>query len=151
MSNKVINFEDKRSESIEKKRRKFERLMFDNLLEVYAEVEEGEEIFPISLIDISRDGLQFEVPAIRGQKGPFSKDDTINIRLYFSSNSYLPATIEIKHLQENIEDGRAFYRYGCLIDKTKDSFTPLGSFIEFLYQFSEYSLTDRSHKKANSL
>ena len=151
MSNKVINFEDKRSESIEKKRRKFERLMFENLIEVYAEINDGEEIFQISLLDISRDGLQFEVPAIRGQKGPFSKGDTVDIRLYFSSNSYLPAKIEIKHEQDNIEDGRAFYRYGCLLDKTGDSFKPLGSFIEFLYQFSEYSLIDRTRKEANSL
>ena len=36
--------------------------MFDNLLEVYAEVEEGEEIFPISLIDISRDGSNLKSP-----------------------------------------------------------------------------------------
>jgi hypothetical protein len=59
--------------------------------------------------------------------------------------------IEIKHAQEIIEDGRAFYRYGCLLDKSQDSFKPIGSFIEFLYEFSEYSLTDRSRKKANSL
>ena len=150
MNSKVINFEDKRSENLEKKRRKFERLMFENLIEVYAEIKE-EEIFKISLLDISRDGLQFEVPIIKGQKGPFSIGDIINVRLYFSSNSYLPATIEIKHSQENIEDGRSFYRYGCLIDKTEDSFKPLGSFIEFLYQFSEYSLVDKEQKKANSL
>ena len=109
MSSKVINFEDKRSESLEKKRRKFERLMFENLIEVYAEInQEKEDILKISLIDISRDGLQFEVPVIKGQKGPFSPGNTINLRLYFSSNSYLPATVEVKHTQENIEEGKPF-------------------------------------------
>ncbi|MEE2743733.1 MAG: PilZ domain-containing protein [Bdellovibrionota bacterium] len=148
---KVINFEEKRSGNIEKKRRKFERIMFKNILGAYAVVNESEDLFQVSLIDISRDGIQLETPIVKGQKGHFEKGEEVNLRIYFTSNSFLPILIEIKYGQERIEEGRSFMRYGASFDKELSSFKALESFIDFLYKFAEHSLVDEGGHKVNSL
>ena len=151
MSDKVIDFEEKRLGNIEKKRRKFERIMFKNILGAYAVIDEGEHLFQVSVIDISRDGLQFETPIIKGQKGQFEKGDEISLRLYFTSNSFLTTVIDVKHRQERVEEGRSFVRYGASFNKELSSFEALESFIDFLYKFAEHSTVDNKSHKVNSL
>jgi hypothetical protein len=151
MSDKVIDFEEKRLGNIEKKRRKFERIMFKNILGAYAVIDEGEDLFQVNILDISRDGLQFETPIIKGQKGQFEQGDEISLRLYFTSNSFLTTVIEIKHGQERIEEGRSFVRYGAAFNKKLSSFEALESFIDFLYKFAEHSTVDHGSHKVNSL
>ena len=148
---KVINFEEKRSGNIEKKRRKFERIMFKNILGAYAVVNDSEDLFQVNLIDISRDGVQLETPIVKGKKGQFKKGEEVSLRIYFTSNSFLPVLIEIKYVQERIEEGRSFMRYGAAFDKELSSFKALESFIDFLYKFAEHSLVDDGSHKVNSL
>ena len=57
MSGKVLDFAQKREQNIENKRRQFERVLFQNFLGAYTVIDQGGAIYPVSLVDISHDGL----------------------------------------------------------------------------------------------
>lgn len=59
---KVVDFNAKRKESIEQKRRTFERVVFQEFLGVYSVVDDQGSGYPIKLVDISGDGCQFQLP-----------------------------------------------------------------------------------------
>jgi hypothetical protein len=58
----VIDFNEMRAQKLEEKRRKTERIFFKHLLSVYTVVGNGKQMAPIEIIDISEEGLAFQVP-----------------------------------------------------------------------------------------
>ena len=139
MSNdkKVVDFNEKRKQSIEQKRRSFERVVFQEFLGVYTVVD-----------DISRDGLQFQIPFSLKAKNQFKQQSEWTIKLFFTKGTYVPAVVTVRHASEYVdEQGDAWLRLGCEFDKTLPSFKAVSSFVEFIYQYAEFSVLDKGESK----
>jgi len=144
----VLNFVAKRQASIEKKRRSFGRVMFQNVLGVYTVVDAGGTIYPVELIDISYDGCLIQVPHDRKKPHPFQKGQELTLRFYFTKNSFIPGVVQFKRVQEyEGQDGRTYLRYGAVFDQKIKTFEALHAFIDFLYKFAEFSAVDTVQNK----
>lgn len=145
---KVIDFNKKRQESIEQKRRSFERVVFQEFLGVYTVVDDQGSGFPIKLIDISKDGCQFQVPYSLKAMNQFKAGTETTLKLYFTKGSYLPALVTVRHASEYIDQqGDAWLRLGGEFDTEIPSFQALSSFIDFIYQYAEFSCLDKGESK----
>jgi len=145
--NKVLSFNDKREENIERKRRNFERILFNNLLGAYSVIDQAGVVFPIEMLDISHDGMSFRVP--RGAIGStFKKEDDLTLRMYFTKDTYVPVLTNIKWSKNSKgEDGEIYLEYGVKFDKSVPTFEALRPFIDFLYKFAELSTEDKGKSK----
>lgn len=138
---RVVDFQEIREKKLEEKRRKNERVFFKNMLGIYS-VMENEKIRPIEIIDLSEDGLSFQVPF--SPEDPWPKDlKSVPIRFYFSQDSYLPLVLEIKNSRPCISEGSRYIRYGCKIDQTVSTFEAFQQFVRFLKLYSEHSHQDQ--------
>jgi hypothetical protein len=145
---KVVDFNKKRQESIEQKRRSFERVVFQEFLGVYTVVDDQGSSFPIKLIDISKDGCQLQLPFSIKAKNQFKAGYETTLKLYFTKGSYLPAVVTVRHATEYIDkDGDAWLRLGGEFDTTIPSYQALESFINFIYQYAEFSCLDKGESK----
>lgn len=149
MTDKVLNFQKKREENIEKKRRNFERVLFRDFIGASSTITQDEgAIIPIELVDVSRDGVLFQIPFNVIEKEQFIGNEEIGIRMYFTKESYLPIVVTIRNSREYIDtDGNAYMQYGCEFDKTLPAFDALNNFINFMYGFAEHSTIDHGDKK----
>ena len=143
MAKKPIDFIKKREENIEKKRRSFGRIVFKNILGVYTVIDSHGSIYPIEMVDISRDGCLFQIPWNPKSDQKFKMGLEIPLRMYFTKQSFILVSIKIKHSQEYQKGDKTFMRYGCVFDKSLSSFAALSNFIDFLYSFAEHSTIDR--------
>lgn len=145
---KVVDFAAKRKESIEQKRRTFERVVFQEFLGVYTVVDDQGSGFPIKLVDISGDGCQFQLPFSLKAKNQFKAGTEVTLKLYFTKGSYLPAVVTVRHASEYIDkQGDAWLRLGGDFDTSLPSFAALSSFINFIYQYAEFSCLDKGESK----
>jgi hypothetical protein len=145
---KVVDFGKKRQESIEQKRRTFERVVFQEFLGVYSVVDEQGSSFPIKLVDISKEGCQFQLPFSLKAKNQFKSGTEVTLKLFFTKGSYLPAVVTVRHATEYIDkDGDAWLRLGGEFDTALPSFQALSHFIQFIYQYAEYSCLDKGESK----
>ncbi|MFY7992309.1 MAG: PilZ domain-containing protein [Bacteriovoracaceae bacterium] len=145
---KVFDFGEKRKQSIEQKRRQFERVVFQEFLGVYSVIDDHGTGYPIKLVDISADGCLLQVPFSLKAKNQFKDGEEVTLKLYFSKGTYLPAVVKIRHAQEYVDkDGDAYLRLGGEFDKSLPSFGALSSFIDFIYKYAEYSCVDKGESK----
>lgn len=145
---KVINFQEKRKDSIEKRKRAFERVLFSEFLGSYAEIDENGTKYDVRLVDISREGCLFQIPFTPSTKNYFSNGKEVSLRVYFTKDDFLPVIVNIKHSNEYIdESGNAYMRFGGEFDKTLPSFEAFSQFIEFIYKFAEFSCVDKGESK----
>jgi len=148
MTDKVLDFNEKRKENIEQKRRNFERLLFNNFLGAYTVVDQGGSIYPVSLVDVSHDGCLFQVPWNASKDTMIEHDTEMTMRMYFTKGSFIPVVMEIKYGREFIdEDGQTYMQYGCEFDKSMPSFQAIESFIDFMYKYAEHSSIDKGSQK----
>jgi hypothetical protein len=145
---KVVDFNEKRMKSIEQKRRSFERVVFQEFLGVYSVIDDQGAGYPVKLLDISKDGCQFQVPFSGKAKNQFKSGTELTLKLFFTKGSYLPAVVTIRHASEYIDQqGDAWLRLGSEFDTTLPSFKALLSFIEFIYHYAEFSCLDKGESK----
>ncbi len=145
---KVIDFQAKRNESIEKRKRSFERVLFSEFLGSYAEIDKNGTKFQVTMVDISRTGCLFQIPFSEGSKKHFEKTDNVMVRIYFTKDDFLPLSVNLKHFNEYIDErGDAFLRFGGEFDQTLPSFQAFAPFIEFIYKFAEFSCIDHGESK----
>ena len=147
MSDNVINFRDKKTESVEEKKREFERVVFNSFMGSYSVVDENGGCYQIELVDISHDGMMFQVPWSKGNEKTFKIDNEMTLRIYFTRDSYLPIVVNIKHATEYIDSTGTYMRYGCQMDKETSSYQALKPFIEFIYKYAENSVVDKGDEK----
>jgi hypothetical protein len=145
---KVFDFNEKRKQSIEQKRRSFERVVFQEFLGVYTVVDDQGSNFPIKLIDISSDGCQLQLPFSLKAKNQFKAGTEVTLKLFFTKGSYLPALVTVRHVSEYVDkDGDAWLRLGGEFDSSLPSYQALASFIQFIYQYAEFSCLDKGESK----
>ncbi len=148
MTDKVLDFNAKREENIEQKRRQFERILFNNFLGAYTVVDQGGSIYPVSLVDVSREGCLFQVPWNMERDTQIEEGTEITMRMYFTKKSFIPVVMEIKRGQEHVdEDGQTYMQYGAEFDTSMPSFQAVESFIDFMYKFAEHSSLDKGSQK----
>jgi hypothetical protein len=145
---KVIDFQKKRQDSIAKKKRSFERVLFSEFLGAYAEIDNNGTKYSVNLIDISKDGCLFQVPFTESAKDQFPIDQETTIRVYFTKDDFLPLVVNVRHGSEYIDEkGSAFMRFGGEFDKSLPSFQAFEPFIDFIYKFAEFSCIDKGESK----
>ncbi len=145
---KVFDFEAKRRETIEQKRRTFERVVFDEFLGVDAVIDDNGSGHPLKLIDISADGCLFQIPYCPQAKNKFSAGSEFTLKLFFTKTSYLPAVIKVRHATEHVDSkGDVYWRCGGEFDKSLPSFQALASFVQFVYKYAEFSCRDNAAHK----
>lgn len=145
---KVIDFQAKRKDSIEKRKRSFERVLFSEFLGSYAQVDENGTKYSVSMVDISRTGCLFQVPFSKGARNKFKNDESIMVRVYFTKDDFLPIMVKVKHLTEYIDErGDAYLRFGGEFDQSLPSFQAFAPFIDFIYKFAEFSCIDKGESK----
>lgn len=145
---KVFDFAEKRKKSIEQKRRTFERVVFQEFLGVYTVVDDQGSSFPIKLIDISNDGCQLQLPFSLKAKNQFKSGTEVTLKLFFTKGSYLPAVVTVRHASEYVDQqGDAWLRLGAQFDTSLPSYKALQSFIDFIYQYAEFSCLDKGESK----
>jgi len=148
---KLINFNDKRKELIEEKRRNFERVIFENFLGAYTVLDKNGVIYPIKLIDISQEGCMIRLPW--GQKDQAMEvGQELTLRFYFTKDSFVPAVCSVRYSREFIDrDGKDYLNYGLEFDRTMASYAAIKAFVDFLVKFAELSAHDRGDAKVYSL
>jgi hypothetical protein len=148
MADKLLDFVGKRKETIEKKRRNFERVLFQNFLGAYSVIDDNGSVYPVSLVDLSHDGCLFQVPwDVRSDK-KFAIGTELTLRMYFTKKSFIPVVVKLRHGAEHIDDqGNTYMHYGCEFDKTLPSFQAMEHFINFMYKFAEHSSVDHEEHK----
>lgn len=140
----LIDFNEKRKDSIENKKRNFERIFFTEFLGSYAEIDEEGNKHQVKIMDISHDGLSFNIPKGPSQKAIFKEDDEVTLRLYFTRESFLPLVVSVKYFHEYQDDkGKKYWKFGGQFDKSLPSFQAVKPFVEFLYKFAEYACVDK--------
>ena len=145
---KVIDFQEVRRNSIEKKKRTFEMVLFTEFLGSYAEIDENGTKYSVSMVDISKDGCLFQIPFSENARVHFSKSDNVTVRVYFTKDDFIPLSVDLKHVNEHVnERGDACLRFGGEFDKTLPSFKAFEPFIDFIYKFAEFSCTDKGESK----
>lgn len=136
----VVDFEQERTKRLNEKQRKYERVFFKQLMSVYS-VLDGSKMKPIDLVDVSEEGLGFQVPF--DSKNPWPQDlKEMQIRLYLSQDTYLPLVIRIQNSRQAIEDGTRYLRYGCAVDQGTASYPVFQQFVRFLKLYSEQAHKD---------
>ena len=145
---KVVDFNEKRKQSIEQKRRTFERVVFQEFLGVYTVIDDQGSSYPIKLVDISGEGCQFQVPFSLKAKNQFKSGTETTMKFFFTKGSYIPAVVTVRHATEYIDkNGDAWLRLGGEFDTSLPSFKALSTFIDFIYQYAEFSCLDRGESK----
>ena len=145
---KVIDFQAKRQDSIEKRKRAFERVLFQEFLGSYAEIDENGTKYDVTLVDISRSGCLFQIPYSKNVQNYFKTGKEVTVRVYFTKDDFLPVVVNLKHQKEYIDErGDAYMRLGGEFDKSLPSFQAFEPFIEFIYKFAEFSCIDKGESK----
>ena len=145
---KVIDFNAKRQKSIEQKRRTFERVMFQEFLGVYSVMDDQGTGYPVKLVDISKEGLQFQLPFSAKAKNQYKAGSEITLKLYFTKGSYLPALVTVRRAAEYVDErGDAWLRLGGEFDTSVPTFKVISTFVDFIVQYSELSSIDKSDSK----
>lgn len=145
---KVLDFNKKKADTIEQKRRAFNRVVFQNFLGAYSVIDENGSIYPVTLVDIAGDGCSFQVPWNPSKDKKLAKGFEVNMRMYFTNQSYIPVVMHVRHGKEVLgSDGITYMQYGCEFDKSVASFEAMQSFIDFIYRFAEHSAIDKGDTK----
>ncbi len=142
----VINFDEARKARIEERRRKYERVLFKHVLGAYG-VAEGEGLKAVELVDLSTEGLSFQLPHGSKNLGAVKAGHEMVFRIYFSEQSYIPIGVKIQNQRPYIEEGCAYERFGCAVDKTMQSYETYRLFVEFLRKYAETAHQDSGDMK----
>ena len=136
----VVDFSEARAQRMDEKRRKTERIFFKHLLGIYC-VAESTELKQVELMDVSEEGLSFQIPFSTKDVWPRNEKD-IPLRLYFSQDTYLPILLRIQNSRPYIEGGVKYLRFGCAVDKSLSSYEGYLQFVRFLTAYSEHAHKD---------
>lgn len=140
-NDQVIDFSEIRAQKLEEKRRKTERIFFKQLLGVYC-VTGDDRVRPIEMIDVSEEGVAFQVPFENKSLQP-NLGDEVPLRLYFSQDTYLPIVAKVQNARACIEQGARYMRFGCTVDTQMQSYDAFLSFVRFLILYAEHSHRDK--------
>jgi hypothetical protein len=137
---KVIDLAEIRTQRLEEKRRKTERIFMNQFLGVYC-MTGSNSMHQIEIVDVSEGGLGFQVPFNAEKPLPIT-DKNLPIRLYFNQESFLQVHVTIQNSRPAVQNGTRYTRYGCSIDPTTSTYAAYQAFVKFLKAYGEVSQKD---------
>ncbi|MBI3555327.1 MAG: PilZ domain-containing protein [Deltaproteobacteria bacterium] len=143
---RVINFTAAREAKIEEKRRRYERILFKHILGVYC-VAEGKGLKAVELVDVSTDGLSFQLPVNSKNLDVLAPGQDVTFRFYFSQETFIPVSVRVQNERNCIEEGQKFIRFGCTVDTASQSYETYKLFVMFLSKYAESSQQDKGDLK----
>ena len=134
----VIDLIEYRKNKNDKRRREYERVLFNRILGVYSFAEKG-GLHHVEVVDMSLSGIRFkeETP-----EKPYRVGDKLSLRFYFTPTSYLKVIVQVKRTAPFDEDGRQGLEYGCMIDKGTKSYEVISKLIAFMELYVEIACQD---------
>lgn len=146
MEGRVISFNKAREAKIEERRRKYERILFKHILGVYC-VAEGKGLKAVELVDVSAEGMSFQLPQDSKNLEGMSAGAELTFRFYFSQDTYIPVVVKLVNSRSCIENGQKYVRFGCEVDKRPQSYEAYKLFVTFLSKYAETSHVDTGDLK----
>lgn len=143
---KIVDLGKVREAKTEEKRRKYERVLFKNLLGVYC-VAQDEELRAVELVDVSEEGLSFQLPAHSKNLESFTSGKECLFRFYFSEETFIPVACRITNQRPCIEGGSTYIRFGCTVDQSLQSYGTYISFVNFLTKFAQTAQIDGAKQR----
>lgn len=137
----VIDLNEVRSQRLEEKRRKTERVFMNQFLGVYC-MTGNNSMHQIEIVDVSDDGIGFQVPYSAEKPSPITEGN-FPIRLYFNQESFLQVHVTVQNQREAMQNGTRYTRYGCAVDPTTSTFAAYQAFVKFLQIYGEVSQKDK--------
>lgn len=140
MPKNVVRIEELQNQKKDQDRRKYQRVLFNNVLNAYTVIEE-KGLLQVQLLDISESGIRFQM----GQDyGMFHKGEKIAFRLYFSHNDYIPLAVKIVHRQIPKQDDATLVEYGCaIIEVSAEIRACIKDLVHFITRYTEVAKDDR--------
>ncbi|MBI3541848.1 MAG: PilZ domain-containing protein [Deltaproteobacteria bacterium] len=142
----VINFSKAREAKIEEKRRRYERILFKHILGVYC-VAEGQGLKAVELVDVSADGLSFQLPVHSKNLEILATGKDMAFRFYFSQDTFVPVHVKITNERNCVEEGQKYVRFGCVVDSASQSYETYKLFVMFLSKYAETAQQDKGDLK----
>lgn len=143
----VIDFRSARDARIEERRRKYERVLFRNILGAYCVMNGGAKLDAVELVDASREGISFQLPLTSKNLSDMEHGKEMSFRLYFSQEAFLTLGVRIVNKRDCIEGGVAYARFGCAVDTAAPSYDTFLAFVNFLTSFAETGQMDTGGAK----
>ncbi|MCB0407494.1 MAG: PilZ domain-containing protein [Bdellovibrionales bacterium] len=103
----VLDMTERRNEIINQERRRVRRTILTEFIGAFVVVP-NQGLLKVSLYDISETGIAFD---IEHEKGSFSADEEIAVRVYMNQTTYFPFTVKVSNVRE-LEDESVF-RHGA--------------------------------------
>lgn len=144
--NQVISFTKAREAKIEEKRRRYERILFKHILGVYC-VAEGQGLKAVELVDVSTEGLSFQLPSASKNLDILAVGKEVTFRFYFSQDTFVPVVAKLQNERHCIEDGQKYIRFGCVVDTNSQSYETYRLFVMFLSKYAETAQQDKGDLK----
>lgn len=145
----IIDFSAKRKETVEKKKRQYERIFFDELIACYSAIESHDQTLPVKVLDISKSGCRLEVSRNSVDES-FPLGSEMTLRLYFTKKSFISVVAKVVRNDDftNLK-GLNVAEYGLEFDQSLPGHRVLESFVEFVGKFAEYSRIDSELDRVN--
>lgn len=137
---RVIDLNEVRTQRLEEKRRKTERVFMNQFLGVYC-MTGANSMHQIEIVDVSEEGLGFQIPFNPEKEIPITDKD-FPIRLYFNQESFLQVHVTIQNSRPAVQNGTRYTRYGCRVDPNTSTFAAFQAFVRFLKAYGEVSQKD---------
>ena len=144
----VINFMKAREAQLEERRRKYNRVLFKHILGAYCAIE-GEGLKAVELVDVSSEGLSFQLPADSKNLATIQSKKEFTFRLYFSEDTFIPVHAKVQNTRECLEDGNRYLRFGCSVNTKLQSYETFHFFVSFLSSYIETSHQDKGDQKVS--
>lgn len=141
---RIISFSKAKQAQLDERRRKHKRLLFKNLLACYCVVE-GEGLKAVELVDVSLEGISFQLPADSKNLKWIQAEKEMSFRFYFSPDSFLNIRVNILHSNQTIENKQHHIRFGCQILTDTKSYEAFRLFVLFLTKYLETSSQDNGN------
>lgn len=98
----------------------------------------GRGLLKVSLFDISKGGLSFDMSV---DSGHFRENEEVAIRFYFSHNVYFPFVVRVTSFRINVDEGIA--RHGVNFVSDLSNIHVLNNFVDFLEAVASDLKTDK--------
>jgi hypothetical protein len=140
---KIVQIGDARREKRENLKREYERYLFSRILGCYTFIEKL-GLKSVEMLDISKTGCGFRGPF---EDGHFNVGEEIDLRFYFSQQTYVPTRVTIKRVSEMNDNGGRYWQYGCTFDPSLSTHKALESFVDFVEAYSLVAKEDKGDKQ----
>ncbi len=136
----IIQLDQVRNKKLEERKRRTERIFFNELMGVYG-VSKTETLIPIELVDVSEAGLGFQIRHKEEISWPVDLTNQ-RIRLYFSPESFMEVVVDVRNSRPVIEHGIRMIRFGAEVQGEQRAYKAWAQFVGFLRAYSDVSQRD---------